>query len=34
MPGTGHNLNLHRQAHETYRVIQEWLDALDGVAQG
>jgi hypothetical protein len=28
VPGAGHNLNLHRQAHDAYRSTQKWLDAL------
>jgi hypothetical protein len=28
VPGAGHNLNLHRQAHDAYRSTQKGLDAL------
>ena len=28
VPGAGHNLNLHRQAHDAYSSIQKWLDTL------
>jgi pimeloyl-ACP methyl ester carboxylesterase len=27
VPGAGHNLNLHRQAHNAHRSTQKWLDA-------